>query len=114
MKRINIRLSHTFLCRHNHQSHFVYQLFRPCFRPAKKGFLKPVGEWNYEEVIAKGSKIKVILNNEVILDGDIEEAVKNGTPDTHEHPGLKNKTGHIGFLGHGSVLRFRNIRIKAL
>jgi hypothetical protein len=82
--------------------------------PAKRDFLKPVGEWNYEEVIVKGSKVKVILNNEVIVDGDIEEAVKNGTPDHKEHPGLKNKKGHIGFLGHGSVLRFRNIRIKDL
>jgi HEAT repeat protein len=82
--------------------------------PAKTGHLKPVGEWNYQEVIAKGSKIKVILNNEVILDGDIEAAVKNGTPDGREHPGLKNKKGHIGFLGHGSVLRFRNIRIREL
>ncbi len=82
--------------------------------PAKKGFLKPVGEWNYEEVIAKGNNIKVILNNEVILDGDIAAAVKNGTPDGKEHPGLFNKTGHIGFLGHGSMLRFRNIRVKDL
>jgi hypothetical protein len=82
--------------------------------PAKKGFLKPVGEWNYEEVIVKGSRIKVILNNEVIVDGDIEEAVKNGNPDHREHPGLKNKSGHIGFLGHGSTLRLRNIRIKNL
>ncbi len=82
--------------------------------PAKKGFLKPVGEWNYEEVIAKGNNIKVILNNEVIVDGDIAAAVKNGTPDGREHPGLFNKTGHIGFLGHGSMLRLRNIRIKDL
>lgn len=82
--------------------------------PAKRGFLKPAGEWNTQEVIAKGSKIKVILNGEIILDGDIAEASKNGTIDKREHPGLHNKTGHIGFLGHGSVLRFRNIRIKKL
>ncbi len=82
--------------------------------PSKKGFLKPVGEWNYEEVIAKGSKIKVILNNEVILDGDIKQAVKKGTADGKEHPGLRNAKGHIGFLGHGSALRFRNIRMKEI
>ena len=82
--------------------------------PAKRGFLKPAGEWNTQEVIAKGSKIKVILNGEVILDGDIAEASKNGTVDKREHPGLHNKTGHIGFLGHGSVLRFRNIRVKRM
>jgi hypothetical protein len=81
---------------------------------AKQGFLKPVGEWNEEEVIAQGNKIKVILNGEVILDGDIALATKEGTPDHKEHPGLLNKTGHIGFLGHGSPLKFRNLRIKEL
>jgi len=82
--------------------------------PAKRGFLKPTGEWNYEEVIAKGSKIKVILNGTVILDGDIEPFRKNGTPDHQEHPGLLRESGHIGFLGHGSPVQFRNIRIKDL
>ena len=82
--------------------------------PAKRGFLKPVGEWNYEEVIAKGTHITITLNGTVILDGDIKEAVKNGTPDHKEHPGLFNKKGHIGFLGHGSVVKFRNLRLKEL
>lgn len=82
--------------------------------PAKRGFLKPVGEWNYEEVIIKGSKIKIILNENVIVNGDIMEASKNGTLDKRDHPGLLREKGHIGFLGHGSILRFRNIRIKKL
>ncbi len=82
--------------------------------PAKRGFLKPVGEWNYQEVYLKGSKLKITLNGTVILDGDLAEASKNGTVDKREHPGLKNTTGHIGFLGHGSPLKFRNIRIKDL
>jgi len=82
--------------------------------PAKKGFLEPLGEWNSEEVIVSGTKIKVILNGNVIVDGDIAEAIANGTLDKSDHPGLKNKSGHIGFLGHGSVVRFRNIRIKEL
>ncbi|MDR2810329.1 MAG: DUF1080 domain-containing protein [Tannerellaceae bacterium] len=82
--------------------------------PAKRGFLKPVGEWNSQEVIADGDHIKITLNGEVILDGNIREATKNGTPDQREHPGLFNKKGHIGFLGHGSPVKFRNIRIKEL
>ncbi|WP_416868082.1 MAG: DUF1080 domain-containing protein [Imperialibacter sp.] len=82
--------------------------------PAKRGFLKPVGEWNYQEVEVKGNKVKVTLNGEVIVDGDIAEASKDGTMDHKEHSGLKNKTGYIGFLGHGSELYFRNIRIKEL
>jgi len=82
--------------------------------PAKRGYLKPVGQWNYQEVIAKGSHIKITLNGTVILDGDIMEASENGTIDGYDHPGLHNKKGHIGFLGHGSKVKFRNIRIKVL
>ena len=82
--------------------------------PAKRGFLKPVGEWNVQEVIAKGALIQVILNGEVIVDKDITEAIENGTMDGQSHPGLANKKGHIGFLGHGDVVRFRSIRIKEL
>ena len=82
--------------------------------PAKHGFLKPAGEWNEQEVIAAGNKIKVILNGETIVDGDIKEASKGGTIDHRKHPGLKNKKGHIGFLGHGDIVRFRSIRIKEL
>ncbi|MBK6284480.1 MAG: DUF1080 domain-containing protein [Draconibacterium sp.] len=82
--------------------------------PAKRGFLNPVGEWNSEEVIVKGSKVKVILNGTVIVDGDIAEASKNGTLDHKDHPGLLREKGYIGFLGHGSELKFRNLRIKDL
>ena len=82
--------------------------------PAKRGFLKPVGEWNYEEVIVKGTRVSVILNGTVIVDGDIAGPRDKGTIDGKDHPGLKRSTGHIGFLGHGSVVRFRNIRIREL
>lgn len=82
--------------------------------PAKRGSLKPLGEWNYEEVYLKGPKVKVILNGTTIVDGDLEEAGKNGTLDKKDHPGLLRKTGHIGFLGHGTEVRFRNMRIQDL
>ncbi len=82
--------------------------------PAKRGHLKPIGQWNTEEVIVKGSSIKIILNGVTIVDGDIHEASKNGTLDHKQHPGLQREKGHIGFLGHGSVVWFRNIRIKEL
>jgi hypothetical protein len=81
---------------------------------AKRGFLNPVGEWNYEEVIVKGDDIKITLNGTVIVNGNMKEAAKNGTLDGQDHPGLKRNKGHIGFLGHGSELQFRNIRIKEL
>ncbi|MRR18883.1 DUF1080 domain-containing protein [bacterium] len=82
--------------------------------PARRGFLRPVGEWNYQEVTVQGTKIRVVLNGATIVDGDIAEAKEKGTIDGKDHPGLKNSKGYIGFLGHGSVVRFRNIRIKEL
>ncbi len=82
--------------------------------PAKRGYLKATRQWNTEEISIKGSAIKVTLNGVVILEGDIAEASKNGTIDHKEHPGLLRTIGHIGFLGHGDVVKFRNIRIKSL
>ena len=82
--------------------------------PAKRGFLKPTGEWNQEEIMVEGTKVKVTLNGTVIIDGDYAEASKNGTIDHREHPGLLRTTGHLGFLGHGDLVRFKNMRIKVL
>lgn len=80
--------------------------------PARTGFLRPAGEWNTEEIRAQGSRIRVTLNGVIILDADLnlvqEEAVLK------KHPGLRRKSGHIGFLGHGSLVEFRNIRLKVL
>ncbi len=81
---------------------------------AKRGHLKPVGEWNHEEIIAKGRHVTVILNGVMIVDADIDEASKSGTLDGKQHPGLANAKGHIGFLGHGARIEFRNLRIKDL
>jgi hypothetical protein len=80
--------------------------------PARTGFLKPAGEWNEEEIMADGSRIRVTLNGVIILDADLNNVREEAT--LKKHPGLKNKSGYIGFLGHGSLIEFRNIRIKSL
>ena len=82
--------------------------------PAKRGALKPVGEWNSQEVAAEGKHIKVTLNGTVIVDADLEEAAARGPMDGRNHEGLLRETGHIGFLGHGDRIEFRNIFIKEL
>lgn len=83
--------------------------------PARRGFLKPVGEWNEQEVHCEGRKITVILNGTKILDADLDEAAPGGkTLDGVPHPGLANSSGHVGFLCHDDVVAFRNIRIKPL
>lgn len=80
--------------------------------PARTGYLKPPGEWNAEEIRAEGSHIRVTLNGVIILDADLDTVRE---PKVHEkHPGLKRKSGHIGFLGHGSKVEFRNIKVREL
>jgi hypothetical protein len=80
--------------------------------PATPGALKPVGEWNEEEISCKGRKVTVRLNGKTIVDADLDD-VKEPV-DKRPHPGLSRAKGHIGFLGHGSRVEFRNIRIKVL
>jgi hypothetical protein len=85
----------------------IYKVF-----PARRGFQKPVGEWNSEEIRAQGRRITVVLNGTTIVDANLDE-VKDPAV-LKEHPGLANKTGHIGLLGHGTRVEFRNILIKEL
>jgi hypothetical protein len=80
--------------------------------PAKRGHLKPAGEWNSEEIMCKGSQVKVTLNGVVIVDADLSKIGE--TMDRRQHPGLHNPKGYVGFLGHGDPVQFRNVRIKEL
>ena len=80
--------------------------------PAKRGHLKPVGEWNEEEVTVNGSTIKDVLNGVVILDADLS-TVTTFMADS-PHPGKDRTEGHFGFAGHNDPVAFRNIRIREL
>ncbi len=79
---------------------------------AKKGFLRPVGEWNEQEVTVRGSTIRVVLNGTVILDTDLAPVTQ--FHENRPHPGKDRRSGHFGFAGHGDPVQFRNIRIKEL
>ena len=78
-------------------------------------YLKKAGEWNFEEVRVAGSRIQVLLNGILVTDADLSKFKGDGdTPDGKKHPGIHNKKGHIGWLGHGHRVMWRNIRIKEL
>jgi hypothetical protein len=79
---------------------------------AQKGALKPPGQWNTEEITAKGRQITVVVNGLKILDANLNDVTDPAK--IAKHPGLYNARGHIGFLGHNDYLEFRNIRIKEL
>lgn len=94
--------------------------------PAKRIVHKPLGEWGVEEIRVEGDHVKVTVNGEVIVDGNLRKACKghNVAPDgsTHNpytvdhrnHPGMFNRKGHVSFCGHGSGLKLRNVRILDL
>ena len=85
----------------------VYDVFA-----ARRGFVKRNGQWNSEEIQAAGRRIKVTLNGQVINDVNLDDAKD---PEVlKKHPGLKRTAGHLGFLGHGTRVEFRNIRLKDL
>lgn len=74
--------------------------------------LRPAGEWNEQEIRAEGDQITVMLNGQVITRADLSQVTD---PEVlSKHPGVRRKTGRLGFLGHGSLVEFRNIRIREL
>ena len=79
---------------------------------AARGYQRPIGEWNFEEVTVRGSKIKVELNGFVILDTDLAD-VKDFMANS-KHPGKDRTSGHFGFAGHNDPVAFRNIQLKRL
>lgn len=80
--------------------------------PAKQGFKKPTGEWNQEEITANGRKISVVLNGTKIVNADLDSVRDPAV--LAKHPGLARTTGHIGLLGHGTRVEFRNFRVREL
>lgn len=79
---------------------------------AERGYLRPVGQWNYQEVTVSGSEIHVELNGTTILNGDLS-TVSEFMAD-RPHPGKERTSGSFGFAGHGDAVRFRNVDIKRL
>lgn len=82
--------------------------------PSKREYTPKVNEWNQQEVECIGRKIAVRLNGKVIVEGDLDEALKNGAMDGREHPGAKRTAGRVGLLGHDDPVQFRHIRIREI
>src|SRR5262249_12569351 len=79
---------------------------------SERGYLRPTGQWNFEEVTVKGSTIVVELNGKRILDCDLSKVddYMGGRP----HHGKDLKTVHFGLAGHSDPVAFRKVEIKPL
>lgn len=80
--------------------------------PARTGFLRKPGEWNEQEIAIDGRRITIRLNGVIILDTSLD--IVQEPEVLKKHPGVKRASGHVGFLGHGTRVEFRNIRLREL
>lgn len=79
---------------------------------SRRGALKPAGEWNSMQIRCDGRKVQVVLNDETIVDANLDDVKDEAV--LKSHPGLSRADGHIGFLGHGTRVEFKNVRVKRL
>ncbi|MBE0537504.1 MAG: DUF1080 domain-containing protein [Phycisphaerae bacterium] len=90
-----------------------------CLAPEKNA-VKKAGEWNHLTVMAMGSRLRVTMNNEPIINMNLDDWTEAGkNPD-----GIKNKfktaykdmarSGAIGFQDHGNPVWYRNMKIRTI
>jgi hypothetical protein len=79
---------------------------------AARGYQHPAGEWNFQEVWVKSSRIRVELNGAPILEADLSKVTYFMAK--KPHPGKDRASGHFGFAGHSDPVMFRNVAIKKL
>jgi Domain of Unknown Function (DUF1080) len=79
--------------------------------PAKKVANKDIGEWNTMRIVAKGPKVRVENNGEVLVDANLDDYVKEHGK---KHPGILRDKGHVGFQSHDNRVEFRNVYLKPL
>ncbi len=79
---------------------------------AQRGYLRPVGAWNFQTVTVKGPTIVVELNGSRILDTDLSKITEYMAKSPH--PGKDRKAGHLALLGHNDPVAIRNVMVKPL
>ena len=79
---------------------------------ATRGSLRPVGQWNTQEVTVRGSTVKVELNGTVILDVDLGRVTT--TMKDQPHPGKGRDSGYFGLVSQDKPVEFRKIEIREI
>ncbi|WZO97163.1 DUF1080 domain-containing protein [Isosphaeraceae bacterium EP7] len=89
--------------------------------PPRINAQKPVGQWNHMSISAKGPRIDVELNEDVVTTIDLDKWTAAGErPDGSKHKFSKvvvkdlPRKGYLGFQDHGSDCWYKNVKIKEL
>jgi len=83
----------------------MYGVQPPSLRATKKA-----NEWQHMQIVADGPRIKVLLNNQLVVDADVVTHMDKEA----FHPGLKRRAGFIGLQSHSAKVEYRNININEL
>ncbi|TVQ02362.1 MAG: DUF1080 domain-containing protein [Balneolaceae bacterium] len=81
----------------------IYDVLAP-----SKRVTKPAGEWQQMKIVAKGPRVQVTLNGEMILSANLINHMEKASG----HPGLVRRSGYIGLQNHSDRVDFRNIRVS--
>jgi hypothetical protein len=81
---------------------------------AQRGYQRPIGEWNFQEVTVIGPVLKVELNGYVILNADLSKVDMATAMGQSAHPGKDRSNGFFGFAGHNDPVEFRNIAVRQI
>lgn len=79
---------------------------------ARRGYLRPIDEWNFQQVTVRGSNVKVERNGFTILDADL--ATIKESKDGSVPAGTNRTRDHFGFAGHNDPMAFRNVSVREL
>jgi hypothetical protein len=90
-----------------------------CVKPTKNVINEP-GQWNHCVLTCKGSSVKVVLNDEQVVDMNLDRwTTPHMNPDKTKNKfgrAMKDfaRVGYIGLQDHGRPVWYRNVRVKRL
>jgi Domain of Unknown Function (DUF1080) len=79
---------------------------------AARGYQRPIGQWNVQDVQVIGSTIRVELNGTVILKTDLAKVDPATYMAGSAHPGVARTEGFFGFAGHNDPVMFRRVQVR--
>ncbi len=71
---------------------------------------KGPGEWNKMRILARGRRLTIELNGEIVTDANLDDYKAH----FEQHPGLQRPKGHLGVQSHDGRVEFRNLLVKPL